>query len=219
MPETVETTVYRIDELNDKAREKARDWYRTTVLNTTPHWYDRVFSDFEEICRILGITLKRRTRAKRTRTNRGEDPPCIWFSGFWSQGDGASFEGRWEHAADSATEIRKYAPLDKELHAISDALTATQERNGGELEAEVSQRGIYYHEYTMDVEVSRDSDADAEPTTTAEEEVRDTMRKLARWLYDQLRDTYEAESGDAEVDETVNANKWRFTTDGEYFAT
>ena len=24
--------------------------------------------------------------------------PCIWFSGFWSQGDGACFEGYWSNA-------------------------------------------------------------------------------------------------------------------------
>ena len=32
MPEIIETTVYRLDELSDAAKEKARAWYRADRL-------------------------------------------------------------------------------------------------------------------------------------------------------------------------------------------
>ena len=67
--------------------------------------------------------------------------PCIWFSGFWSQGDGACFEGYWSHAKGVNARIRDYAPTDATLHCIADRLQAIQRRNFYQLAAEVSRRG------------------------------------------------------------------------------
>ena len=38
MPKTIEITLYQFDELNDKAKEKARDNYITNWMDDT--WYD-----------------------------------------------------------------------------------------------------------------------------------------------------------------------------------
>ena len=61
--------------------------------------------------------------------------PCIWFSGFWSQGDGACFEGRYAYAPRASLRIRDYAPRDTELHRIADALQALQRLNFYQLTA------------------------------------------------------------------------------------
>jgi hypothetical protein len=71
--------------------------------------------------------------------------PCIWFSGFWSQGEGACFEGYWSHAKGAVARIRDYAPQDATLHSIADRLKAIQRRNFYQLAAEISRRGHYYH--------------------------------------------------------------------------
>ena len=56
MPEIIETTVYRLDELSDAAKEKARAWYRQTGFDHD--WFEFVYDDFERICAIIGVDLK-----------------------------------------------------------------------------------------------------------------------------------------------------------------
>ncbi len=58
MPEIIETTVYRLDELSDAAKDNARAWYREGGFDY--EWYDSVFEDFQRIAEILGICLKTR---------------------------------------------------------------------------------------------------------------------------------------------------------------
>lgn len=90
MPEIIETTVYRLDELSDTAKDKARAWYREGGFDY--EWYDAVYEDFQRIAEILGIDF--RIRAVRLMGGGTRRDPCIWFRGFWSQGDGACWEGR-----------------------------------------------------------------------------------------------------------------------------
>ena len=213
MPRTIETTVYTIDELSGAAKENARNWYRDQGLHD--EWYDFVYEDFETICRILGITLA--TTPVRLYGGGTRDKPQVWFSGFWNQGDGASFAGRYSHARGAARAIRAHAPKDAELHRIADELQAVQRRNFFQLHSTIRQQGRYCHEYTMKIEVERDSPTWQPPTDGAEDTVIEAMRDLARWLYRQLHSEYEHQTSDAAVDEIVEANHWTFTADGVRF--
>ncbi|OLP58938.1 antitoxin of toxin-antitoxin stability system [Xaviernesmea oryzae] len=213
MPEIVETTVYRIDELDASAREKAREWFRQVGFDH--EWYEFVYSDFETICTILGITLCAvpiRLFGGGTRTK-----PGIWFSGFWSQGDGACFEGSYAYAKRAASAIRAHAPRDTELHAIADALQAVQRRNFYQLRAGIRHQDRYYHEYTMAIAVERDSPNGQAMTADAEDIVIEALRDLARWLYRRLEDEYEYQTSDAEIDAALEANAYTFTADGHRF--
>ncbi len=213
MPRIVETTVYTIDELSDAAKEAARAWYRESCLDY--EWYDFVYEDFHTICGILGVTL--RTSLVRLYGGGTRDKPHLWWTGFWSQGDGASFEGSYSHARGAARAIRAHAPKDEELHRIADALQAVQRKNFFQIHASIRQSGRYHHEYTMAVEVERDSPTWQPPTDDAEDTVTEAMRDLARWLYRQLRAEYEHLTSDDAIDETLAANAWSFTAAGEYF--
>src|SRR5271165_3112024 len=113
----VETSVYEFTELSDAAKDKARVWFRETIDDD---WWDSVYDDFERICPILGVTLA--TRAVRLFGGGTRQKPCIWFSGFASQGDGASFEGAYGFATGARKAIRAHAPQDSELHRIADGL-------------------------------------------------------------------------------------------------
>jgi hypothetical protein len=187
MPEIIETTVYRLDELSDNAKDKARTWYREGTFDHD--WYDAVYADFESICAILGITL--RTNTVRLMGGGSRSDPCIFFRGFWSQGDGACFEGRYAHARHAAAKIRQYAPLDTALHEIADGLQAIQRRNFYQLQADIRHRGRYTHEYCMEIAVERDSPTMQDMTRDAENIVAEALRDLARWLYRQLERDYE----------------------------
>jgi len=58
MPEIVQTTAYTFDELDGRARERARDWYRQA--SNDDDWHEAVFEDFERIYKIRSIYLVKR---------------------------------------------------------------------------------------------------------------------------------------------------------------
>jgi len=213
MPEIIETTVYLIDELSEGAKDKARAWYRQSGFNY--FWFDSVYEDFVRVCAILGIDLT--TVPVRLYGGGTRQKSCIWFSGFWSQGDGACFEGRYRHAKGAAQMIRHYAPADVELHRITDALHAIQRRHFYQLQATITHRGRYYHEYCMDISVERNGPTYRDVTTDAEEIVIKAMRDLARWLFRQLEAEYEYLTSDETVDEAIAANGYTFTQTGHRF--
>ena len=213
MPRTVETVVYAIEELSEAAKERARAWYRGTCLDH--EWYDAVYHDFEAICGILGVTL--RTSPVRLVGGGTRDKPHIFFRGFSSQGDGASFEGSFHHAKGAARAIRAYAPKDNGLHRIADNLQSAQSKNFYQLNATIQRRGRYCHEYAMTIEVERDSPTWQPMTDGAEDTVTEALRDLAPWLYRQLEREYEHLTSDAAVDEAIAANGWTFAAAGTRF--
>ncbi|MDE0277921.1 MAG: antitoxin of toxin-antitoxin stability system [Defluviicoccus sp.] len=213
MPRIIETTVYGIDELSDEAKEAARCWYRQAGLHD--EWYDFVYEDFETICKILGVTLA--TTPVRLHGGGTREKPRIFHNGFSSQGDGASFSGAWCHARGSCRAIRAHAPKDEELHRIADVLQETAKRNFYQLNATVRHRGRYCHEYSMAIEVERDSPTWQPPTDGAEDTVTEALRDLARWLYRQLEREYDHQTSDETVDEALSVNGLTFTANGTRF--
>ena len=213
MPSIVATTVFTIDELSDAAKENARIWYRDQGLHD--EWYDFVYEDFGTICGILGVTLG--TTPVRLYGGGTRDKPQIYWSGFSFQGDGASFEGRYSHAKGAGKAIRAHAPQDTKLHRIADELQALQRKNFWQVHASIRQHGRYCHEYSMAIEVERDSPTWQPMTDRAEDTVVEALRDLARWLYRQLRSEYEHQTSDDAVDEIVGINEWTFTADGKRF--
>ena len=142
---------------------------------------------------------------------------CIFFSGFWSQGDGACFEGYYSYRKNAMAEIRSYAPQDTTLHGIADALQAVQRRNFYQLRADATHRGHCHHEYRMAISVARDSLTWQRMTADAEDIVIEALRDLARWLYRQLEREYDALTSDEAVDEAITANAYTFTEAGRPF--
>jgi hypothetical protein len=211
MPVIVETEVFTFDELSDAAREKAREWYRQGHLDDD--WWDMVYSDFEAICGMLGIALK--TTPVTLMGGGIRRKPCIYFRGFSSQGDGASFEiEHYAYARGSVAGIMAHVPKDEALHAIARLLADIQRRNFYQLYARADQRGFYCHENTMHIDVRRD---DAEMTADAEDAVSEALRDLARWLYGCLEREYDYLQSDELVDEAIIANGYSFTAAGERF--
>jgi hypothetical protein len=213
MPEIVSTTVYRLDELDEAARARARTWFRTGMLDED--WYEFVYDDFEQICRILGVELS--TRSVPLYGGGTRSAPCIWFSGFASQGDGACFEGQYRYARASTGAIRAHAPRDRELHRIADALAGIQRRYFYSLHAEIGHRGRYYHEYSMDLAIACSGPVDRDVDDVAQEQLIEPLRDLARWLYRRLECEYAYQTSDAVVDETILANDYSFTSAGQRF--
>lgn len=213
MPEVIEIIVYRLDELSEAARDRARAWYREAGFSDD--WFDAVYADFETVADLLGIRLD--THQVRLWGGGLRKAPCIWFSGFWSQGDGACWEGIYSYRHGAVRDIRAHAPQDRELHRIADTLQEIQRRNFYRLRAEVSHRGQYHYEFSMAVTVTRDSPTGQDTTPDAPSTVTHALRDLARWLYGQLQAEYDYLASDDAVDETIAANDYTFTDGGRRF--
>jgi hypothetical protein len=72
----------------DAILDKHRDWN----VSDSYDWWDGVYEQFIEKMKENGIEVY--TRTQRTARGRMYEEPAIYFRGFWSQGDGACFEGR-----------------------------------------------------------------------------------------------------------------------------
>lgn len=212
MPELIEVETYRLEELTERAQANARSWYLESGLDHG--WHASTFDEFERVCDILGVSLK--TDIVRLRGGATRSRPRIYFSGFWNQGDGACFEGFYAYATGAHRRIRDHAPLDSELHSIADALRTVQRRNFYQLRADVSHHGRYYHEHSMTISVERDGPF-PDVTADAEEAIAEAIRGLACWLYRRLSAEYDYLSSDEAVDESINANGYRFSAAGERF--
>jgi hypothetical protein len=205
---TIEKTLFKFDELDDRAKDRARNWFREGV--ETEDLLDR--EDLGIVAEILGIKFD--TRAVKLLGGGTRYESKIWYSGFSSQGDGASFEGRYSYAKGAAKAIRKYAPREEHLHRIADRLQELQCKNSYRLSATITQSGRYCHSGTMRVETCRGDD-DA-PHDVAED-MQDLMRAFADWVYSQLEAEYKYRMLEAEyeyrmsaecVDESIRSNEY-----------
>ncbi|PKP99096.1 MAG: antitoxin of toxin-antitoxin stability system [Alphaproteobacteria bacterium HGW-Alphaproteobacteria-13] len=210
MPDIIPITVYEFEELDESAKDTARDWYRQGAFDDD--WYDFVFSDFEAICDILGIAL--RTNPVSLVGGSTRDDPQIFFTGFSSQGDGACFAGSYAYRPGSSKAIRAYAPQDAKLHRIADALRDIQRQHSYRLSADIRHSGRYCHEYSMDITVERDGLDCSEAT---EEAIIEPLRDLARWLYRRLESEYDYLTSEPAVDEAIRAIGYTFMENGKRF--
>lgn len=124
----------------------------------------------------------------------GIDIDDIRFTGFWSQGDGASFTGSYEYKRGSVAAIRAEFPKAEKLHEIAETLAGVQRRNFYQLYASVTQSGRYYHEMTMGVDVENKRNDYQHISDDTESAVTEAMRDFARWIYAALEREYEYQS-------------------------
>lgn len=210
MPEIRTVTVYSYDELSPEAQERARDWWRDGGLDY--QWWYFIYYDFLQIAERFGIDIDVRQKE-----------PAIYFRGFCSQGDGASFFGTFRLNRGIAGRIREYAPNDTELERIAASLDAIQLPRGYQMATNIySLDSLYCHEYTMgfDHEIVHIAsgaylyDKNPELFDNACETVTDAMRDLARWLYRALETEYYYLMSDDAVTESIRINDYRFHADG-----
>ncbi len=144
-----------------------------------------VMEDFTQIAALIGIDLYSR---------RGTKPgDAIHYSGFWSQGDGASFEGSYRYQAGALKAVMQHAPLAKDLHDIVLRLQTAQRACFYSASARITCEGRYSHENTMrfEFDFTNEKRGHDHYSEAAEDTITETLRDLARWLYRQLESAYE----------------------------
>lgn len=203
--QTISITAYEFEELSQKAQRRVLDAIRETEPDAD--WYVDTLCDVNRTATRLGISIDRDGKGKSLN---------IRFSGFWSQGDGASFTGRYAHHPNAPTDIREYAPRDAELHRIADLLDELQNANTTSIKATISRNHNvrYSHENSVDIIVTRGDDDDA-VSAQVDAQLCDLLRDFMRWIYKQLETEYENQTSDERLAEIVDANEMVFTVSGE----
>ncbi|MCG3778265.1 MAG: hypothetical protein JW388_0978 [Nitrospira sp.] len=219
----IETTVFRFNELNDKAKEKAREWFRR-ASDGDDFWSECALEEVEREGILLGISFK-----ERQRTSMSGKPlpgkPCIWWSGFWSQGDGACFEGTWSASdvkADKVADGWGEYPATTEIKRIA-AVFEEIAKEYPESSFTVTHRGHYNHENCTEFDFNFPDDKAGEewPEDKREawdkecENLKENAKDFMRWIYRRLEKEYEHANSDEQVDENIMANEYPFTDKGE----
>lgn len=213
MSKQITRTVYTFDELSDRAKEHARDWWRQGMAEDQD-WHDFTLEDAARMGELLGITFKPEKVPLYGGGTRYD--PAIHYSGFCSQGDGASFEGSYAYPKDAPLAVETEAPEDTKLHQIARGLAEVQQAHGYGLTASIARDGYqrYSHEYTMQITVYDAEDNELDADSPATKGITEAMQSFARWIYRQLETEWEYQNSDEQVDEMITANEYTFDEDG-----
>lgn len=193
----IETKAYQLHELSSEAQEKAIDDFRNHESYLDYGWWDFVYEDVKTIASLFGLEIDE-----------------IYFSGFYSQGDGACFEGCYSYKKGSVKAVEEYAPTDMELYGIVKGLQDIQRRYFYGLTANTKHRGYYYHSGCMAVSVYQNDGMDY-ANIDVEREVTDLLRQFADWIYTRLEDEHDYLMSDEGVRATIELNEYEFDEEGD----
>lgn len=176
-------------EIQDKLVRKRCESYSPDY-----EWWDCVYEDAVACAECMGIDIY-------TSDNRGKE---IHFSGFYSQGDGASFTGCFNvrEMKDAVKKTKVHASLDTDLHAMAEEAeriyneilrAVTTSRLTGEAESDNSDQWLtdrfQIKNNSFRSYVTRVYNYDGPPDL--EEDFNQLAEDFASWIYKGLQAEYE----------------------------
>lgn len=191
--------IYSINDLDESAYDKAIENVGAILGEGFDGEY--ITDMFTEWCNIIGICQLQ------------------WgWRGFWSQGDGAHFTGRYYYENGWREKLLDVAgPFETrgEFLAIAERLQDVQRRHFYSIHCDIKHRGHYQHELCARVDVSsclaRDlSDED-------DSEVVECMRDIMRLFYRTLEGEYEWTISEEAALEWIKDNDIEFYESGEVY--
>jgi hypothetical protein len=199
-----EKTEFTFDELSPTAKEHAVNHFAETLWDD---WHECIYEDWKE--RLESEGFRR---------------PKIQFSGFWSQGDGASFAAYFSFVGEAAE--KWLTDSDKELLTAKRVEWKMDGHDPGDLiiEGEIDRSGHYSHHMTMGVAThifgfhDRESPSEEFASGFAEyvfDDILEHARDLAQEIYQDLEKEYEYLISEEHVAEMSSANDLRYNEDGE----
>jgi hypothetical protein len=214
MSRNITLTVFQYEELSDKAKETARDWYRNTTAKAGDNSFaEHVIEDAIRMGTLMGITFK--TRTIKLMNGKTREEPRIEWSGFSSQGDGACFEGTYTYQPGIAAAIATEAPGNDSGENIILRRIATELESYGVLSATLTKRDHHYsHPYTVEIEVY-DSEGIDITTGTRGKAVAQALRDFMNWIYRNLEAEYDYQNADEQIEEAIISNEYEFYADGK----
>ena len=202
--ETINKTfnVYSFSELSDKAKQVAIDQFRDDEHSPFDFWYESTTEDFHTILEKIGFY------------NIDSN-----FTGFYCQGDGASFTGNYSYKKGCLKAIKDYAPKDKELYNIVKGIVSHQKDNGYKLDCDITRIGsLYCHSNTMYFDWSKNGDHYFDwHNSFVEDEIEQLIKDLADWYYTNLQAEYDYLLSDEYIVENIEANDYQFLECGKQY--
>ena len=181
--EIITKTYLNFDELNKEQQQKVIDSFREDVHHDFEDFMaNDTYYNFKELLSIIGFVNV-----------------TINYSGFCSQGDGASFTGTYFHDDSPENILRaiKSSHLDYILEGtdIMEYLGKIENCEGVE---EVYRVGRYYHENSIYCE---------------NESVQLLAREISRTIYEELESQYEYLHTDEYIEERMKNNHYEFDSE------
>lgn len=211
-------TLYSFAELKPQAQARAlAEWQQHAGSDLD---YSCIYDDAATIARFMGLDIRQQRVKLRDGSTRMD--PAIYWSGFWSQGDGACFEGEWRARDVQPGKVREHAPQDAELHRIADIFERIAPTYP-EASFTVKHRGHYHHEMCTAFEFEAgdppgelsEEDAETHYATFPEEALKEAARDLMRWIYKSLETEYEYQTSEEVGREMLASEGEVFTAEGD----
>lgn len=198
--ETIE--IYKFEELSEEAQEKAIEKFYD--LNIYEGWWEHVYEMYKE-------------------DETGFDIDKIYFSGFWSQGDGAMFEGSPnEDILNFITPGGNNQQYQKNWSRVIKLI-----KNGDiNIYGIFKQHGHYYHSksYSDNLETEFTNDWHGKNYSNIEDicedilyEIREHYEDICNKIYHSLEQEYEYYTSREAIEESIIANEYEFTENGEQY--
>lgn len=187
----VSVNVYQFDELSDDAKKKALENLRyVNVDGACDDWYKWTIEDFKADLSLAGFMADN-----------------VRFTGFCSQGDGASFTGKVVNFKEFCKKTGFRFPVNHDKLMTID------------LDIRISRQDWRYcHKYTVSANIYGYDNTNTDEVNGAmalERFVNDWEVEQADILYSKLEQEYDCLTSDDEVIETIKANKWEFNSNGK----
>lgn len=219
MPATKEITIYKYGELSEQSQQKAREWY---IEGMDYEWWEGTYEMVIEDGKEKGFYIDK-----------------IFFSGFHSQGDGASWTGQvdvrqWleENLPDSIglsawCQLIQEDVVSKHVKVVANNSHYCHESTMqfGEVIDEV---GIFEDDYTMQLPsifkgmeiqhlfdiIESDNGCPIKSTEGIEQAIVESGRAYAIDIYQRLKEEYEYLCSDEMMIDHFDANDYFFDSDG-----
>lgn len=180
--ETVTRTILKFNELDPKSQAKVIDNLRD--IHVDYDWWKNVYEDMTNILTMLGFSNIN-----------------ISFSGFSSQGDGASFTGRFnvpktkKEAKERLAKVKEYAPKVK-LFDFADMRFTREEKEAETMDIE--RIGRYVHSSSV---------------STDNGDLTNFVRYFSNHIYRTLEQEHDYLTSDQAIKDTIEANDYEFYQD------
>ncbi len=212
---TEETELFQFAELSDEARNNAIQHCRE--FNVNHDWFEFVYEKYVTFLKMIGADCE--LTPVKTWEDKTIWKPSIQFSGFGSQGDGASFECNYSFKAGAVEAIKSEfgGESGAELVEFAKRLNRIQRRVFYRAECKIRTRGDYNHSGTMQIDLMLLGEYAQETYMDCEDNLRQVFRDIADSLYRDLENAYEYLTSDESVIECIDANEYEFTASGKMF--
>ena len=199
MPKQRTTVIdmYQFDELDDCAKERARDWYRGCTESDD---FDYTLDDCAEALKALGFRLGNRYN-KRTI--------------YWGTNPiDAAFDATWSAQRFAPDKLLADRPTDKELHRITAELaTVARAYPNAHGSCTRGRNRNQTAEFDANVEdCEREAEESAQGTADT---FRTAVTDLAHWVATTINAEYEYQYSAECVDESIRCNEYEFDINGK----